>query len=222
LSRATKKKKKKKKKKLPVNILHSRALCVYFIDEPTCARTQCQCIQRIVCKHQIVDDDQAGTQSDQNMEDIKSRSGYSPPMGGIEERVTNLEYHLALQPDKRVPSDVYSRIQKLEERVLYLEGLSPEYFQPGLQVKTEVQVTREYNFKARQTGMLLTCHPVQYGLNYCCRADEKLQDSTSSVDDQVPKPTKIRIGLLIAPYIFRNDNLTALQTLKYVHVCNEL
>ena len=97
----------------------------------------------------LSDDDQRDAPPDQNTEDEESLSGHAPPMGGVEERVTNLEHHLALEPGlsckesfdqflldlklllgKCVPHSMYSRIQKLEERVLYLEGLSPEYFQP--------------------------------------------------------------------------------------------
>ena len=38
-----------------------------------------------------------------------------------------LEEHL-FGNNRPVPKDVYTRLKTLEERVLYLEGLSPEYF----------------------------------------------------------------------------------------------
>ena len=38
-----------------------------------------------------------------------------------------LEEHL-FGDDRPVPKDVYARLKSLEERVLYLEGVSPEYF----------------------------------------------------------------------------------------------
>ncbi|XP_059812642.1 MAP3K12-binding inhibitory protein 1 isoform X1 [Hypanus sabinus] len=47
----------------------------------------------------------------------------------IEERLQNMEAHLKLPPGGPVPVDVYQRIKKLEDRILHLEGLSPEYFQ---------------------------------------------------------------------------------------------
>ena len=44
---------------------------------------------------------------------------------GLEERVINLEEHLKLRP---VQKELYLRLKDIENRVLYLEGLSPEYF----------------------------------------------------------------------------------------------
>ncbi|XP_073683092.1 MAP3K12-binding inhibitory protein 1 isoform X2 [Garra rufa] len=46
---------------------------------------------------------------------------------GVEERLQNMESHLKLQPGP-VPQSVYQRLKKLEDRILELEGLSPEYF----------------------------------------------------------------------------------------------
>ncbi|ROL18750.1 MAP3K12-binding inhibitory protein 1 [Anabarilius grahami] len=45
----------------------------------------------------------------------------------IEERLHNMESHLKLPPSP-VPQSVYQRLKKLEDRILELEGLSPEYF----------------------------------------------------------------------------------------------
>ncbi|KAM4014093.1 MAP3K12-binding inhibitory protein 1 [Anomaloglossus baeobatrachus] len=47
----------------------------------------------------------------------------------VEERLQSIEYHLRLNPGGPVPKDVYQRIKKLEDRILELEGISPEYFQ---------------------------------------------------------------------------------------------
>ncbi|XP_075699473.1 MAP3K12-binding inhibitory protein 1 [Rhinoderma darwinii] len=47
----------------------------------------------------------------------------------VEERLQNIEYHLRLNPGGPVPKDIYQRIKKLEDRILELEGISPEYFQ---------------------------------------------------------------------------------------------
>ena len=44
---------------------------------------------------------------------------------GLEERVINLEEHLMLKP---IQKELYFRLKDIENRVLYLEGLSPEYF----------------------------------------------------------------------------------------------
>ncbi|TRY91780.1 hypothetical protein DNTS_023739 [Danionella cerebrum] len=45
----------------------------------------------------------------------------------VEERLHNMESHLKL-PAGPVPQNVYQRLKKLEDRILELEGLSPEYF----------------------------------------------------------------------------------------------
>ncbi|XP_029316630.1 MAP3K12-binding inhibitory protein 1 [Cottoperca gobio] len=47
----------------------------------------------------------------------------------IEERLLNIETHLKLPTAGPVPLSVYQRLKKLEDRILELEGLSPEYFQ---------------------------------------------------------------------------------------------
>ncbi|XP_004698597.1 MAP3K12-binding inhibitory protein 1 isoform X2 [Echinops telfairi] len=48
---------------------------------------------------------------------------------GVEERLQNIEAHLRLQTGGPVPRDIYQRIKKLEDKILELEGISPEYFQ---------------------------------------------------------------------------------------------
>nr|CAD7414753.1 unnamed protein product [Timema poppensis] len=46
---------------------------------------------------------------------------------GIEERLRNAENHLMVKGP--VPSDIYARLKQIEDRILYLESVSPEYFQ---------------------------------------------------------------------------------------------
>ncbi|KAG9268520.1 MAP3K12-binding inhibitory protein 1 isoform X1 [Astyanax mexicanus] len=46
----------------------------------------------------------------------------------IEERLHNIEAHLKLPAAGPVPQSIYQRLKKLEDRILELEGLSPEYF----------------------------------------------------------------------------------------------
>lgn len=53
-------------------------------------------------------------------------AGMNCPVG-LEERLQNAECHLKLHGP--VPKDIYSRLKQIEDRILYLEGLSPEYFQ---------------------------------------------------------------------------------------------
>lgn len=47
------------------------------------------------------------------------------PKNGIEERLQNLETQLSLE--KPVPINIYKRLKLLEERLMYLEAISPEY-----------------------------------------------------------------------------------------------
>ncbi|XP_053553709.1 MAP3K12-binding inhibitory protein 1 isoform X2 [Bombina bombina] len=47
----------------------------------------------------------------------------------VEERLQNMEGHLRLETGGPVPKDIYQRIKKLEDKILELEGISPEYFQ---------------------------------------------------------------------------------------------
>ncbi|XP_044520708.1 MAP3K12-binding inhibitory protein 1 isoform X1 [Gracilinanus agilis] len=47
----------------------------------------------------------------------------------VEERLQNIEAHLRLHTGGPVPRDIYQRIKKLEDKILELEGISPEYFQ---------------------------------------------------------------------------------------------
>ncbi|XP_018576787.1 molybdopterin synthase catalytic subunit [Anoplophora glabripennis] len=49
------------------------------------------------------------------------------PPNGIEERLQNLECQLSLTTV--VPKNIYNRLKSLEDRLLYLESVSPEYLQ---------------------------------------------------------------------------------------------
>ncbi|RDD44324.1 MAP3K12-binding inhibitory protein 1 [Trichoplax sp. H2] len=46
---------------------------------------------------------------------------------GIEERLMNMENYLGIKPDYPVPGDIYKRLKHLEDRILFLESVSPEY-----------------------------------------------------------------------------------------------
>lgn len=46
----------------------------------------------------------------------------------IEERLCNMETHLKLKSGQSVSKDVYERLRNLENRILFLEGMSPDYF----------------------------------------------------------------------------------------------
>ncbi|EDO39127.1 predicted protein [Nematostella vectensis] len=51
----------------------------------------------------------------------------SPMTPALNERIRNMEYSLGVNPGRPVASDIYHKLQLLESRILYLEGLSPEY-----------------------------------------------------------------------------------------------
>lgn len=53
---------------------------------------------------------------------------------GIEERVKNMEAHLKISPDSiSNKSEIFERLKALEKRILFLESISPEYFNIQLQ-----------------------------------------------------------------------------------------
>jgi hypothetical protein len=61
---------------------------------------------------------------------------------GIEERLKNAECHLKLHGP--VPKDIYSRLKQIEDRILYLEGLSPEYFQFWVNINSVLPLFMEW------------------------------------------------------------------------------
>ncbi|GFS96755.1 MAP3K12-binding inhibitory protein 1 [Nephila pilipes] len=46
----------------------------------------------------------------------------------IQERLLNMELHLKLQSDSTVKKNIFQKMKELEDRILYLEGVSPDYF----------------------------------------------------------------------------------------------
>ena len=57
---------------------------------------------------------------------------------GIRERLLELEKKVpVIAPKGPVPKDVYARIKALEDRVRYLEGISPEYFCNFVKMESE-------------------------------------------------------------------------------------
>ncbi|MPC15609.1 MAP3K12-binding inhibitory protein 1 [Portunus trituberculatus] len=61
-------------------------------------------------------------------QDAISFSEEGMQLTGIEERLQNLESHLRIVPGSAIPRDIYARLKAVEDRVLHLEGISPEYF----------------------------------------------------------------------------------------------
>lgn len=46
----------------------------------------------------------------------------------VDERLCNMETHLRLKTGQSVSKGVYERLKNLEDRILFLEGMSPDYF----------------------------------------------------------------------------------------------
>lgn len=46
----------------------------------------------------------------------------------IQERLQNMESHLKLKSDPSLRCNVFERMKQLEDRILFLEGISPDYF----------------------------------------------------------------------------------------------
>nr|CAD7265386.1 unnamed protein product [Timema shepardi] len=68
---------------------------------------------------------------------------------GIEERLRNAENHLMVKGP--VPSDIYARLKQIEDRILYLESVSPEYFQLSCYTTADIDnKLQELEFKLTQ------------------------------------------------------------------------
>ncbi|MFT7801676.1 MAP3K12-binding inhibitory protein 1 isoform X1 [Arapaima gigas] len=65
----------------------------------------------------------------------------------VEERLYNIEAHLKLPAEGPVPLSIYQRLKRLEDRILELEGLSPEYFQAVtyLHKRPKATTSQEYS-----------------------------------------------------------------------------
>ena len=101
----------------------------HVTDEPndfSCARVDAVLVRKTdssshLRKSSVVNSDAPSESPSQGKE-----KSDTVPTEAIEERVNNIEYHLKVA--KPVPSDIYRRIKDIEDRVLWLEGISPEYF----------------------------------------------------------------------------------------------
>ncbi|XP_065832759.1 MAP3K12-binding inhibitory protein 1-like isoform X2 [Oscarella lobularis] len=113
-------------------------------NETTCARTQTIFRKRISTRIQSSDDsDSDDDDDDKKKQGVQTNSSSSRDKDddhfhcGVEERLSNMEIHLGISRSDDGGRDVYQRLQKLEERILFLEGMSPEYFQETLNPATQ-------------------------------------------------------------------------------------
>ncbi|XP_042231712.1 molybdopterin synthase catalytic subunit-like isoform X2 [Homarus americanus] len=71
---------------------------------------------------------------------------------GVEERLHSLEDHLKLIPGAPVPRDVYARLKAVEDRVLHLESISPEYFR-NKEILLPMTSSRQKEIKAAEDDL---------------------------------------------------------------------
>ncbi|XP_050316320.1 molybdopterin synthase catalytic subunit isoform X2 [Anthonomus grandis grandis] len=91
--------------------------------EECCARVDAIVLKRKDCKSHLQVERVLNTyHRDQKNSDYMTKY---IPKNGIEERLQILETQLSL--DKAVPKNIYQRLKHLEDRLLLLESLSPEY-----------------------------------------------------------------------------------------------
>ena len=65
---------------------------------------------------------------------LKLESGIGNQLSPLEDRISSIENQVGV--NKPVPKDVYQRLKQIEDRVLFLESVSPEY--KNFMVKTNV------------------------------------------------------------------------------------
>jgi len=84
------------------------------------------------------------TQSETNVQkSADTNNKYTP---ALQERLQNMEQHLGIYENQPIPGDIYTRIKALEESILYLESVSPEYFDGEFRLsrqKDEVEVVNQ-------------------------------------------------------------------------------
>ncbi|KAI4469114.1 molybdopterin synthase related [Holotrichia oblita] len=126
-----------KRKRDEINRCNVKDFCMRDIDvecEDSCARIDSVLIKRKDSKGHLQGKElycvlvnrmyNAYCYRDQN--DMEYLAKYIPP-NGIEERVKTLEHQLSLTTP--VPRNIYERLKELEDRLLHLESISPEYMQ---------------------------------------------------------------------------------------------
>ncbi|XP_060071355.1 molybdopterin synthase catalytic subunit-like [Ylistrum balloti] len=127
------------KKQLEVNELNRREFCSAQGPEEaenSCARVDSLFFTRADGKSHIKVSRVVNLQGPQTQIPVQTEGTAEPKEvvqknklpEGMEERLANMENHLNVNKGKMACSDVYTRLKYLEERILFLESLSPEYF----------------------------------------------------------------------------------------------
>lgn len=95
-------------------------------DDETCARTHAVYFRRKDSKSHLRVTKVENKMGPQTMRVPDNSSTINDIINsGIDERLDDVEKFVGI--NKPVPKDIYKRIKNIEERMLYLEGISPEY-----------------------------------------------------------------------------------------------
>ncbi|XP_060790156.1 MAP3K12-binding inhibitory protein 1 isoform X2 [Neoarius graeffei] len=125
------------RKQLEINENNVREFCnvINCNQENSCARTDAVFtpypgFKSHVKVTRVVNTYGPQTRGGRSEQGEQQQGSYSRDCGNpvIEERLHNIEAHLKLTAGGPVPQSIYQRLKKLEDRILELEGLSPEYF----------------------------------------------------------------------------------------------
>lgn len=107
-------------------------------SENSCARTEAVLISRKDSKSHLKVSrcvNMWGPQTHSEVPALSSATTQLKPTPAIQERLQNMEKHLGLVKEQPIPLDVYGRLKALEDRILHLESISPEYFNGSLNVQ---------------------------------------------------------------------------------------
>ncbi|KAJ8269868.1 hypothetical protein GJAV_G00107710 [Gymnothorax javanicus] len=74
----------------------------------------------------------------------------------VEERIQNIEAHLNLTANRPVPQDIYQRLKCMEDRILKLEGLSPEYFEATGNLHKRTKATPSQGYSLTELDMKIS------------------------------------------------------------------
>lgn len=145
------------RKRVEVDLLNKREFCNVVEAENNnefrCARTDAVFVHRLGQKSHIkvtqVENTSTTTEAQALGPEISTSSSSLETRScpGIEERLRNIETHLGYRPGRPVPCDVYKRLADLEQKVLQLEGLSPEYFKQNAH-----NINHGNDSRTKQTG----------------------------------------------------------------------
>ncbi|XP_076442082.1 MAP3K12-binding inhibitory protein 1-like [Babylonia areolata] len=108
----------------------------------SCARVDAVYVSRVGCTSRVRVTRVLNTQGPQTQAGQRegTQAGRSTPTlfrSSVEERLRNAEQHLNITSDTK--ADLFSRLKAVEEGILFLSGISPEYFESGKMPQPKVK-----------------------------------------------------------------------------------